>query len=177
VRHASAVLAVLALAAAVHAPLRADESPATVVFVLRHAEAGATHGGDPGLGDAGRMRAAALADLLGSAGLTRLYASEYRRTQETLGPLAERLGIEVTPIPAAETERLLTTLRALPAGARAAVAAHSNTIPAIVRGLGGTVADTRDSGHGDAIDAAAYDRLFVVVLASAPLSFELRYGP
>jgi phosphohistidine phosphatase SixA len=147
------------------------------VLLLRHAEAGDAHGGDPELTETGRARAAALADLLEHAGVSRLYASEYRRTQATLEPLAARLGLTAEVVPAGEAQAQLERLRALPPGSLAVVAGHSNTLPALVRGLGGAVSGTRVTEHGEAIDPASYDRLFVVVLGATPGGFELRYGP
>lgn len=165
----------LALPAAVAA---AAGSPQRLVFVVRHAEAGATDGGaDPELTAAGRERAAALADLLGHAGVTRLYSTEFRRARETLAPLAERLGLEVTVVPGSATDEQIRRLAELPPGSIAVVAGHSNTVPALVRGLGGAVTGTHDGEWGEMIDSDSYDRLFVVALGPSGASFELRYGP
>ena len=74
--------------------------PTTVLFV-RHADTDAamTQGGDPSLNARGRARAELLADFLEAtdvlAGVDAIYASEFRRTQETAEPLAKRLGLEV----------------------------------------------------------------------------------
>lgn len=74
--------------------------PTTILFV-RHAETAATmaEGGDPPLNARGRARAELLADFLEEAdvlaGVNAIYASEFRRTQETAAPLAARLGIEI----------------------------------------------------------------------------------
>lgn len=163
------------LAASLSLATSAPAEPA-VVFVVRHAEAGDTHGGgDPQLTEAGAARASALADLLAASGVTHLYATEYERTRATLKPLADRLGLEVEVVPGKDTAAQIERLRALPPGAVAVVAGHSNTVPALVRGLGGRVTGTHASDYGEMIDAASYDRLFVVVLGSPPADFELRY--
>jgi phosphohistidine phosphatase SixA len=109
------------------------------VFLLRHAETAAPTGGggDPELSEPGKARAQQLARLLGKAGVTHLFASEYARTQATLAPLAGALGLKVETVPAGESARQVAALRALPPGSVAVVAGHSNTVPALVEALGG----------------------------------------
>ena len=43
---------------------------------------------DPDLSDAGRARAESLANVLKDAGITAIYATELKRTQQTAAPLA-----------------------------------------------------------------------------------------
>jgi broad specificity phosphatase PhoE len=127
------------------------ESPLTV-FLVRHAEK-ATNVADPPLTDAGRERAESLADLLADAGISTIFTSQYKRTQETAAPLAERLGLTVTVVPAKDLKALLSKVRALPAGARALIVGHSDTVPALAHRLtGARVAELTD---------ADYDRLYV----------------
>ncbi|MFY0534577.1 histidine phosphatase family protein [Nannocystis pusilla] len=68
---------------------------------MRHGEKAADDPSDPSLSPAGEARAKALAELLGHAGVTHLFASEYRRTQATLRPLADAAGLQITVLPAA----------------------------------------------------------------------------
>lgn len=155
-------------------------SLATVIFT-RHGEKATDDPRDPSLSPAGEARAQALAALLARAGVTHLFATELRRTQATLGPLASATGVTVTVLPAGAPEQLVAALRALPAGAIAVVAGHSNTLPAIIEALGGRVRDTAASGGRKTLPDDAYDRLFVVTLprASARVeaqTLELRYG-
>lgn len=132
----------------------AAASPVTV-FLVRHAEKEAA-ADDPGLTEAGRKRAEALAAALADAGITAIFSSEFRRTQDTAAPLAKRLGLKVTTVPGKDVDGLLAKLRALPAGSRALVVGHSNTVPAVAGRLTGTkVAELTD---------ADYDRLFVAVV-------------
>ena len=65
-----------------------DAADTVVVFVVRHTEKAKDGSKDPDLTEAGRRRAEELASLLGQSGLTHLYSSEFRRTRETVGPLA-----------------------------------------------------------------------------------------
>jgi broad specificity phosphatase PhoE len=43
--------------------------------------------------------------VLAHAGVTHLFATEYRRTQRTLEPLATRLGLTVVVVPAKDSVR------------------------------------------------------------------------
>lgn len=155
------VVLVVALASGLCLPAAAqsDGDPITV-FVVRHAEKGPGDP-DPSLSAAGVARAQALAHALGDAGITQIYVSEFKRTQETGAPLAARLGIAATQMGARDVAGLVAGLRALPAGTRALVVSHSNLVPAIVEGLTGQAV-------GELTDAD-YDRLYVAtVRASAP---------
>ncbi|PCC68903.1 Histidine phosphatase superfamily (branch 1) [Nannocystis exedens] len=173
-------------AAAPEAPPSADEPAVpvalTTAIFVRHGEKAADDPRDPSLSPAGEARAQALADLLARAGVTHLFASEYRRTQATLRPLADASDLQITVLPAAAPQELVAALRALPAGAVAVVAGHSNTVPALIGALGGQVRDTVDAGGQPALPDGAYDRLFFVTLPAAPASgptqtLELRYHP
>lgn len=151
-------------------PAAPPAEAARTIVLVRHAEKDPAGGDDPALTPAGEARAALLARSLERSGVTHLFASEYRRTRETLAPLATRTALAVAELPARDLERWLAELRGLPAGALAVVAGHSNTVPALVRGL---------AGRGpEAIGEDEHDRLFVVTLAAgcAPALLELRYG-
>jgi broad specificity phosphatase PhoE len=127
---------------------------AIMVFLVRHAEKAASEG-DPGLSEAGVKRAAALATTLGDAGITAIFSTEYNRTKDTAAPLARRLDVPVTIVPAKDMDGLVAKLRALAPGTRALVVGHSNTVPAMAQKLTGVkVADLTD---------ADYDRLFVAL--------------
>lgn len=147
-------LLALTLGAWVAAPAVAQTAPLTV-FLVRHAEKGPENP-DPSLTDAGRRRAEDLARTLASSGATALFASEFKRTQETLAPLASATGLRVTAIPGRAVDSLVAALRALPPGSRAVVASHSNLIHVIVERLAG-------AGTAELTDAD-YDRLYVVTV-------------
>jgi broad specificity phosphatase PhoE len=176
-----ALLASLAFLVGMTTQEDAPEPPVLVV-VLRHAEAESSTAGerDPELSEAGAERAAVLARLLGEAGVTHLFASEYQRTQATLAPLADALELEVVVVPARDSAAQVASLRALPPGAVAVVAGHSNTVPTLARELGGEMRDlVEQPGHGTVLPHEAYDRIAQVVLPAgggAGRMIELRYG-
>ena len=153
------------------------------VVLVRHAETSAStrSGGDPELSDAGRERAEALAKLLSKAGVTHLFSSEYRRTRETLAPLAKKIGQAVAEIPARESDRQVAALAELPAGSVAVVAGHSNTVPTLLAALGGRARELHEhERYGKVLGHEEYDRLFLVLRgpdAEAEMqTLELRYG-
>jgi phosphohistidine phosphatase SixA len=152
----------------------------TVVFV-RHGEKATDDPRDPSLSAAGEARALALAAVLGRAGVTHLFASEFRRTQATLTPLASATNLTIAVLPAAAPEQTIAAVRALPAGSLAVVAAHSNTLPAMIAALGGLVQGTVEANGQRMLPDDAYDRLFVVTRPAPPTTgevrtLELRYG-
>jgi 8-oxo-dGTP diphosphatase len=72
------------------------------IYLVRHAKAGSRKAwsGDDALrplSKAGRAQARAIAKSLAKADITRIVSSPYVRCRETVEPLAERLGLEVTP--------------------------------------------------------------------------------
>ena len=159
--------ALLLLGAATH------QAAAGTIWLVRHAEkAGgdgknpgltpaekAGGGGkDPGLTPAGKARAAALARMHEDAGIRQVYSTDFVRTRETAVPLAESAGVEVTLYDPSSPGELAERLKKQMAGTEAAclVVGHSNTIPDLVRRLGG---DPAGEIGGD-----EYDRLYQVVI-------------
>jgi phosphohistidine phosphatase SixA len=150
--------------------------PRTILFV-RHAEKGEDDPVDPSLSEEGLLRAVALARMLGSAGVTHLFASEYQRTRQTLAPLGEAVGVDVHVVPAREPAALLSALGNLPRNSVAVVAGHSNTVPGLVAALAPGSPLVKDAARL-ALGDDDYDRLFVVTQWSAErgaTAIELRY--
>ena len=149
-------------------PVAAQTAPITV-FVVRHAEKG-PETPDPSLTEQGKNRAGALAQALKDAGVTAAYASEFKRTQETVAPLAAARSLTTTIVPAARVDSLVKLIAALPAGSRAVVASHSNLVHLIAERLTGIKVPP--------LTEADYDRMLVVTV-TGPGKGEvvvLRYG-
>ena len=70
-----------------------SEEQSTQYFLVRHAEKGQDDPKDPSLTAFGEARAQLLADELSKAGITAIYSTGYKRTQQTAQPLADRLGV------------------------------------------------------------------------------------
>ncbi len=144
------------------AALAFSVQPATAeptIFLVRHAEK--AQGGDtkdPELSEQGRARAQSLANALKDAGITAIYATEFKRTQQTAEPLASSAKINVTTVPANETPALVAKLQATEGNAL--VVGHSNTIPEIAKALGASIVF--------ALNESDYDDLFVLVPGTTP---------
>ena len=136
----------------------------STVFIVRHAEkADATK--DPDLSEAGRARAEALAKMLQDANITAIYATEFKRTQQTAAPLAKALGITVTTLPAENSAALIAKLRS--SNGNALVVGHGNTIADLIKALG--ISEPTTIADND------YDNLFAVVLAEKAQLIRLHY--
>jgi broad specificity phosphatase PhoE len=135
----------------------------STIFLVRHAEKA---GGDnPDLTEAGRARAESLASVLKDAGITAIYTSEVKRTQQTAAPLAKALHVEAAVIPAKESAALVAKLKS--SSGNALVVGHSNTIPEIIKALG--ITTSVNIADND------YDNLFLVVLEEKPRLIRLHY--
>lgn len=129
---------------------------ASLFVVVRHAEKVLEpKTDDPELTPAGTTRAEALSRMFAGAGVRAIYATEWRRTQLTVAPLAREAGLEVRTVSAKEPGELARRLLAEHRGQLVIVAGHSNTVPDVLRELG--VADVPAIGDDD------YDNLFLVV--------------
>lgn len=144
----------------------------TSVFVVRHAERADAVAGtaptmatDPDLSEAGKARAQSLAAALKDAGITAIYTSEYKRTQQTGDPLAKALGIQLTPVPARDMPALLQKLKGAPGNVL--VIGHSNTVGEVIAGLG--VSESVKLADSD------YDNMFVVVRGEKPTLIRLHF--
>ena len=81
-----------------------------IVVIVRHAEKATDGGRDPDLSLAGRARADELARILKDSGITAIFTSEFKRTQETAAPSATSIGVTATVIPAKDTAALAAKL-------------------------------------------------------------------
>ena len=126
----------------------------TTFVIVRHAEKATDDPRDPSLSEAGHARAQALARLLADASLNAVYATPYRRTQQTASPTAESHGISVSTydaaIPAAQFAKQLRATYAQ--GETVLVVGHSNTLPDIAATLSGQ--------QTDAMPEVEFDRLY-----------------
>jgi broad specificity phosphatase PhoE len=123
-----------------------------VIFLVRHADR-ASNEPDSVLSKGGEERAQCLVHVLKDASINAIFTSEFKRTQQTAGPVASEFHIEPKIIPRANTAELVKELKASKSFP-ILVVAHSETLPLIVQQLGaGTIAQP---------GALEYDKLFVV---------------
>ena len=161
---------ILALLVAVLSAAPAVAQP--TIFLVRHAERADTAPGtsptmaaDPDLSDAGRARADSLATALKDANITAIYATEFKRTQQTAAPLAKALGLTVTIVTSKSEPELIDRLKK--SKGNVLVVGHSNTVPEIIKALGVTTPVT--IGDND------FDNMFLVTLSSPPALLRLHY--
>ncbi|HSJ09809.1 MAG TPA: histidine phosphatase family protein [Longimicrobiales bacterium] len=147
---AKTVLMVVAflLVAAAHAAAQS-----TTVVVVRHAEK-LDDSADPLLSDAGTARAQALAAALANADVAAVITTQFHRTRLTGQPMAEKNGLTTITVPAANPLRAhldgIVAKVKEHAGRTVLVVGHSNTVPLIVRALGGPdVGAIADSEYAD----------------------------
>jgi broad specificity phosphatase PhoE len=114
------------------------ERPLTTIILVRHAEKNIEpSNNDPDLSPAGQARAQELARMFGDAGIKAIYATQYKRTQQTVKPLEDKLGVAVTSLDAKNTAELIRQIRAQHNGDVVFVAGHNNSVPEIIAALGG----------------------------------------
>jgi phosphohistidine phosphatase SixA len=140
--------------------------PVTTVYLVRHAERAAEPQQDPPLTEQGVARSQALARLLSTAGIKAILTSQATRTKLTAEPLATKLGITPTaltlkvsstnPRQITEESTKETVDKILSAGGNVLVVGHSNSVPDVIKMLGGDVTPT--------IDEKKFDDLFIVTV-------------
>ena len=158
------ILAVLVLTLAIAAPAAAQKT----IFLVRHAEradAGMTAppGADPDLSPEGRTRSSSLARVLADAGITAIFTTELKRTQQTAAPLGQALKLSTTTVPSSNIPALIDQIKLVTGNVL--VVGHSNTLPEIMKRLGVqtpvTIADDR------------FDDLFVLTMGSGATATNL----
>lgn len=147
------------------------ERPLTTIILVRHAEKNIEpDNSDPDLSPAGQARAQELVRMFGDAGIGAIYATQYKRTQQTVKPLADKIGIRITQVNSKNTAELIRQVRSQHAGQVIFVAGHNNSVPEIITALGGPQLPI--------IPETEFDNLYVVTVyrvGSAKL-LKLKYG-
>lgn len=152
-----------------------ESQATTTVIIVRHAEKAYEPADDPGLTVEGQRRADRLAKMLAEvdvfAGLDYIYATEYRRTQETAQPLADLLDLPVNVWDAADVGGLIKKIESDHRGKIVLVVGHSDTVPLYVRELHGS--------KGIEIEEDEYSRLFIVTQPwfGKTKTLMIEYGP
>jgi broad specificity phosphatase PhoE len=146
----------------------------TTVIVVRHAEK-VDDSADPVLNEAGLARAEALAEALQNTGLTAVYTTQLQRTRLTAARAAAVAGVTPEVVAAgspiqAHVDLTAARIRENDRGGVVLVVGHSNTVPLIVRALGGP-----DVGE---IHDDEYHHMFVLTLRpdGEPILVRARYG-
>jgi 2,3-bisphosphoglycerate-dependent phosphoglycerate mutase len=145
--------------------------PVTTVILIRHAEKVIDpNNSDPDLSPAGQARAQELVRMFGAAGINAIYATQYKRTQETVKPLADKLGLPVNQVNSKNTADLLAQIGSQHLGQVIFVAGHNNSVPEIIAALGGPTFPI--------IPETEYDNLYIVTVYRTGKAkvVKLKYG-
>jgi phosphohistidine phosphatase SixA len=163
-------------------PLTLDDNFKVItVFLARHGEKEATPPEDPPLTAAGQERAQTLMRTLAGVGIKTIYTSQFLRTRHTAEPLAKQLGINVTPLIIKMDDKNPRKISDQSydevvnkvyerAGESVLIVGHSNTLPEIIKRLGGDMMPN--------IDDKEFDDLFVVTIYAKGKAkvLRLKYG-
>lgn len=147
-----------------------------MVILVRHAEK-ATDSNEPGvpLSEAGRARAARLAQMLAGTGITSVHVTETERARQTAGPLAKALKLELRTYPSRDAAGnlapriLVDRLKRDDSAGTVLVVGHQNTVPELIAALESP--DRIEIGDRD------FDDLFIVVpkAGGPPTVVRLKY--
>jgi phosphohistidine phosphatase SixA len=166
------VLIALLSATAFPAGFRATHDGPSIIILVRHAEKKVVppENNDPELSLAGLARAQELVRIFGDTGITEIYATQYKRTQQTVKPLADKLGIPVTKIDATKTSELVKRICVRGTGQVIFIAGHNNTVPEIIAALGGPQLPI--------IPEAEFDNLYILTIQSdgSAKLLKMKYG-
>jgi broad specificity phosphatase PhoE len=158
-----------------------DDFKPQTVFLVRHAEREDEPRQDPPLKKEGVARSQELNRLLGAAGIKAVITSQFARTRQTAEPLATKLGLTPLSISlksnpanprqiAEESTREVVNKILERSGESVLVVGHSNSIPDVIKMLGGDLVPT--------IDDRKFDDLFIVTVYAKGKAkvAQLRYG-
>jgi len=145
--------------------------PVTTVILIRHAEKVIDpNNPDVDLSPAGQARAQELARVFAGSGINAIYATQYKRTQETVKPLADKFGLPVTLVNSTTTGELVRQIHSDHRGQTILISGHNNTVPEIIAALGGPQLPV--------IPETEFDNLYIVTVyrtGKAKL-VKLKYG-
>ena len=140
-----------------------ESQATTTIMFVRNADVETTMAanGDPGLSVLGRRRAELLADALQDidvvAGVDAIYASEFRRTQETAAPVARRLELDVRITDPYQIEAFMGQLLREHKGEIVLVVTHGDILAPLVEELHG-------SKNIPPMDGASDDNIYIVTI-------------
>lgn len=113
-----------------------EKKERTTLILVRHAEKVDDGTRDPSLSDAGKARTLALVDLLRETPVDAIYTTPYKRTRETVTPLATEKGIALKEYKPHDWETLKKIIEENQ-GKTIVMVGHSNTTPWVAKVLSG----------------------------------------
>ena len=110
------------------APISLAQEQLTTFILIRHGEKADDGSKDPELSDEGKIRATRLSDMLSKTSIHAVYSTSFKRTRDTVSPLAKAKGLEILSYDPLKPEPLDKMLKDH-AGGTVVISGHSNTIP------------------------------------------------
>jgi 2,3-bisphosphoglycerate-dependent phosphoglycerate mutase len=145
--------------------------PITTVILVRHAEKVIDpNNPDVDLSPAGQARAQEIVRIFGDAGINAIYATQYKRTQQSVKPLADKLGLPVNQVNSKNSVELVNQIKSQHSGQLIFIAGHNSTVPEIIAALGGP--------QYPVIPETEYDNLYIVTVYRTGKArvVKMRYG-
>ena len=136
--------------------LQAQKKEITTFILVRHAEKAVDGTKNPDLTKEGQVRAKKLMSLFQNADVGAIYSTDYKRTQQTVQPLADHLNLKIQSYDPRNKE-FLKSIAKPQKGKIVVISGHSNTIPFLVNELIGEEKFKQ-------LDDSEYDKIFVVSL-------------
>ncbi len=130
----------------------------TTFVLVRHGEKANENPRDPELSEAGKQRAEKFAALFAKAKVDAVLSTNYKRTRNTVMPLAVAHGLTVETYSAMKQSEL-EALQKKYTGGTIILAGHSNTIPVIANALVG-------ENRFEQFDDADYGNVLIIAVTS-----------
>jgi phosphohistidine phosphatase SixA len=126
------------------------------IYLLRHAEKLEDGTKDPSLSEAGIKRANNLVILLKDKNITAIHSTKYKRTLETVTPLASLLNIDIQQYDPSKLKEFAEKIKTVKGNI--VIVGHSNTTPRLTHLISGKATT--------AMDESEYDRLYQITVNS-----------
>jgi len=133
-----------------------ENNQLTTVILIRHAEKVDDGTRDPDLSEKGLERAQLLLSKFSKSGIDAIYSSPYKRTRQTVKPLAEKFGLEIVAYDPSDKD-FVQQIYEKNKGKTLIISGHSNTTTKAVNSLIGT------EQYPD-LDHEEYGRIFIVTI-------------
>ena len=121
---------------------------ATTFILIRHAEKASDGTNDPGLTQEGEARAQHLATVLAKEKVTAIYSTDFKRTKQTVAPLAKSKGLDIQLYEWKNPKTLANKILEDNTGGTVVISGHSNTTPILANFLTGN-ANLESFGEDD----------------------------
>ena len=131
------------------------EHEVSTIILIRHAEKEDASTKDPSLSEKGKKRAEALVQLFKDISIDAFYATPYKRTTETITPIAKAKGKEVLRYNPSDKNSIAEMMQS-GKGKKIMIAGHSNTLPPTVNALIG-------KNEFTTMDENEYGKIWIVV--------------